>query len=76
MKNLTVETARKFLEQEGYYTRNMWHIDDVCMQYDCDRETAMNILNDVLQNDWTMMMISDMITETAEFEYELERKEL
>ena len=72
---MTIETARKFLEQEGYYTRNMWHIDDVCMQYDCDRETAMNILYDVLQNDWTMMTISDMITETAEDQYELERND-
>ena len=72
---MTIETACKFLEQEGYYTRNMWHIDDVCMQYDCDRETAMNILDDVFQRDWTMTTINDMIAETAEFGYELERND-
>ena len=71
---MTIETARKFLEQEGYYTRNMWHIDDVCMQYDCDRETAMNILNDVLQSEWTMTTLNDIIAEIAEDVYELEPK--
>ena len=54
MKNLTVETARQFLTEQGYYTENLWHVDDVMSRYECDEETAQQVLHEALANDATI----------------------
>ena len=34
MKDLTTEQLKEELTRRGYYTRNLWHIDDVQSRYE------------------------------------------
>lgn len=48
---LTVESAKQFLEDNGYYTQNLWQVSDVQADFNCTEEEAQNVLNDVLNSD-------------------------
>lgn len=52
-----IEQAKKTLRDAGYFTDNLWHIDDVKSRYECDNETALEILDNALTNDATMEYI-------------------
>ncbi len=52
-----IEQAKKTLRDAGYFTDNLWHVDDVKSRYECDNETAIDILDDALSNDATMEQI-------------------
>jgi hypothetical protein len=49
--------AKRTLREAGFYVGNLWHIDDVKLNYKCDDETAQDILDDALSNDATMEQI-------------------
>jgi len=49
-----IEQAKKTLRDAGYFTDNLWHVNDVKSIYDCDNETALEILDNALTNDGTM----------------------
>ena len=65
-ENLTIEDAKKILEKHGYFVGNLWHIDDVMNNYECDEETAQGILYNSLTNDYTFTAINDSIAFFAE----------
>lgn len=44
-EELTIEKAKKFLRDNGYYTDTLWHIDDVKSVFDCDDHDAYEILD-------------------------------
>jgi glycerol kinase len=68
MENLTIESARAFLESQGYYTRNLWHIMDVnTNQTD---EEKMNILDDALSNGSTIQHLNEVIDITIRTSHE------
>ena len=48
-----IEQAKELLKSYGYFTDNLWHIDDVNIKFECDEDTAQCILNDALTNDST-----------------------
>ena len=52
-----VEDAKQTLEQAGYFTKNLWHVDDVKYHFKCSDEEAQDILNDALTNDATMEQV-------------------
>ena len=53
-----IEQAKKTLRDAGYFTDNLWHIDDVKSIYEeCDDATAQEILSNALENDGTMNQI-------------------
>jgi hypothetical protein len=52
-----IEQAKKTLRDAGYFTDNLWHVDDVKHNYKCDNETALEILDNALTNDATMEQI-------------------
>jgi hypothetical protein len=54
---MTVEEAKKFLEDNGYQTDNLWQIDDVKHSYNCTDEEAMEVLIQALTNEATMNQI-------------------
>ena len=54
---MTIDEARKFLKDNGYFTDNLWHVDDVKSKFKCDDETAQSILRDALENGATMEQI-------------------
>jgi len=52
-----VSKAKKTLEEAGYFTDNLWQIDDVKGNYECADDEAMEILSTALQNEATMEQI-------------------
>jgi len=56
MKN-KIEEAKKILEEQGYFIRNLWHVDDVKGMFRCTDEEAQDVLDDALTNDATMEQI-------------------
>lgn len=66
--------AKELLFKEGYYIGNLWHIDDVKNNYDCDDEDAYNILNQAVASEYVQEQIFGAIDEIA-FQYELKEKD-
>ena len=66
---MTVEQAKAVLRQNGFFVDNLWHIDDVKLNYDCESdEQAQAILDGALTNDATMQQIWEAIDVYAEEE--------
>jgi|TARA_R100001163_G_C5022746_1_gene165122 hypothetical protein len=66
LKEVSSEDLRQELELRGNYTENLWHVDDVMIKYDCTSEEALNVLDSVMQSEWLMENIFEMIDEQAE----------
>jgi hypothetical protein len=60
--------AREVLRNAGYCVERLWNIYDVKMNYKCNDETAMAILNSALNNDYITEEIFDCIDVAAEVE--------
>lgn len=58
--------ARELLSIKGYYTENLWCIDDVMMNYHCTQEEARIVLDTAMQNDATMEQIFLAIDDMAD----------
>jgi len=41
---MTVTQAKEVLKNNGYFVENLWHVNDVQDNFECDEETAQNIL--------------------------------
>lgn len=63
---MTVEEARELLRANGFYTDNLWHINDVKDNYKCTDEEAQSILDDTLTNEWIMEQIHATIKDVAQ----------
>ena len=51
LKEVSSEDLRQELELRGWYTLNLWHVDDVMQNYDCASEDAIRLLDFVLTSD-------------------------
>jgi hypothetical protein len=53
-----IADAKKVLSDAGYFTDNLWHVNDVLFHDDCpasvSNEDARKILNNALTNEWTI----------------------
>ena len=58
---MKVEEAKKILKENGYYIENLWHISDVQQNYKLDDDDAYNVLDRVMQSEYTISSIFDMI---------------
>jgi hypothetical protein len=63
---MTIESARQVLRDAGYFTGNLWHVDDVKGRFECDDDTAQEILQLALTNEYTMECIHHSIKHLAE----------
>ena len=63
--SMTIAGAKKFLEEQGYYTENLWHINDVKDNWECTDEQAQKVLHQALRNEWTMEQVWFSINESA-----------
>jgi hypothetical protein len=73
-EHLTIDDAKKILEKNGYFVANLWHVDDVtAWAYECDEDTAQEILYKALTNEYVMQSVWDAIDYVAE-DLNLERK--
>jgi len=61
-----IETAKKYLESQGYFTANLWHVDDVKQSYDVSDEEALDVLEDAMTSDWVTSQIFEAIDIVAE----------
>ena len=65
-----VSQARELLKSKGYYTENLWQIDDVKSVFQCTNEQAYEIMDEVLysvfENEWLVEQIFVMIDEQCE----------
>lgn len=69
----SVEEAKAYLTEQGFYTGNLWCVDDVQANYDCTEEEAQEVLDGALNNEATMEQIWYAINYHAENDG-LERK--
>jgi hypothetical protein len=72
-ENLGIDEAKKILQNNGYFVANMWHISDVMEFYQCDEDTAQDVLYKALTNEYVMQSVWDAIDYVAE-DLNLERK--
>jgi len=71
-----IETAKKYLESQGYFTANLWNVDDVKQSYDVSDEEALDVLEDAMTSDWVTSQIFEAIDIVAGAEgYQLLKKE-
>ena len=62
-----VEKAKEVLRKAGFFTDNLWHVDDVKLRFQVfDNEDAQDILNDALTNEWVFDQIWYAIDNAAE----------
>lgn len=52
-----IQEAKAFLKQNGYYTDNLWCVDDVKSKFKCSDDEAQQVLDEALNNDATMEQI-------------------
>jgi len=52
-----VANAREFLKSKGYFTGNLWCVDDVTQNYDCSNDKAYDILDRAMNNSATIEQI-------------------
>ena len=63
-----IAKAKKLLKDNGFYTDNLWHVDDVkrlLQDYQCTDEDALEILDKTLQSEWIMQQINESINEVC-----------
>ena len=65
MKDLTTEQLKEELTRRGYYTGNLWHIDDVKGRFEATNDQAQDVLNEVLQGSWIIEQIFEYVARTA-----------
>lgn len=62
MKNLTDQQLRDELSRRGFFTDNLWRVDDVKSKFFVTDDEAQEVLKDSLTNDSTMEQIWQSIT--------------
>lgn len=65
-QSIEIENAKLVLKQAGYYVDNLWHINDVKDRFDCNDDTAQDVLHDALTSEWTLEKIFEQICDFAE----------
>ena len=65
-REVAIANAKLVLKQAGYFVDNLWHVDDIKINYDCDDDTAQEILNLAFTNDYTMETVNYSIKDLAE----------
>jgi hypothetical protein len=65
--NQRVEHAKDVLSRHGYYTGNIWHIEDVQRAFYCDDYEADEVLSDVFSKQSIIDAIYNAIEKECEF---------
>ena len=64
-KEKQIEEAKALLRESGYFTDNLWCVDDVSDKFKCDAETAQGILYNALTNEYIVEQIQTTIIDLA-----------
>jgi hypothetical protein len=65
LKEVSNEDLRQELELRGHYTQNLWHVDDVMQNYDCESEDAQEILDRAMTSEYITTAIFTEIDEIS-----------
>ena len=57
-----VTEALDYLESQGYFIHNLWHIQNVQDRFDCTEEEAFDLLDDAVCGEYIMEEINERIT--------------
>lgn len=63
--SMTIAGAKKFLEEQGYYTASLWCVEDVMSTYECTEKQAQAILHESLCSDYIIQEIWEKIDSNA-----------
>jgi hypothetical protein len=63
---IAIDAAKAILKSNGYFVDNLWHTDDVIQKYNCDEETALDILSRVFHDGRICERIFDKIDSVAD----------
>ena len=74
LKEVSTQDLRNELELRGYQIDNLWHIEDVMQNYDCDSEVAQEVLIKALNNEATIQQVYLAIDIVAEEVFNLKLK--
>ncbi len=74
LKDASSEDLRQELKLRGYQTDNLWHIDDVTQNYDCESEEAQEVLIKALDNEATIEQVYLAIDIVADEVFNLKKK--
>lgn len=69
MENLTTQQLRDELTRRGYYTGNLWCIDDVQGRFDATDDQAMVVLDKVLSGEWLTGVVFECIDDICSDTY-------
>jgi len=50
---MTVEEAKEFLRENGYFMGNLWRVEDVQSKFDCTDEEAQEVLERAMDAEGT-----------------------
>jgi len=51
---LSTDKLKELLENRGFYTGNLWHVEDIKGMFKCDDDEAQDVLDSALTNEATM----------------------
>ena len=57
MEKFTTEELKLELERRGYYTSNLWSVQDIQSLFVCNEDDAQEVLESALTNEATMEQI-------------------
>ena len=57
-----VTECLNYLESQGFYVFNMWHVQDVQTKFDCTDEEAQELLEKAVSGEVIIEMINDRIS--------------
>ena len=73
MNNEEINQAKEVLRKAGYNVESLWHVQDVTDRYECDQETAYDILTNALER--SIERTFDVISDEAMFNEIKEKKQ-
>ena len=65
LKDMDSNDLRDELASRGFYTNNLWHIDDVKQNYECSDEDAQEILDKTMQSEQVTQEVFTFIDEVC-----------
>jgi len=68
MTDLTTQQLKEELTRRGYYTGNLWRIDDVQGRFEATDDEAQDVLDDALQGSWIIEQTFECIDTCAEYQ--------
>ncbi len=54
-----------YLESQGFYVQNLWHIQDVQNQFECSDEEAFEVLDNAVSGEWIIEQINGRILDIS-----------